>query len=475
MMEDRQLLRRYSEDASEAAFGELVARHVNLVYSVALREVGGDAYLAQDVAQLVFVDLARKARSLRRDVVLPGWLHHATRYAARQTLRTQRRRQAREQQAIAMNAINSDSDTAWEQIGPALDEALDRLNRTDRDALVLRYFSQCSLADVGAALGSSEDTARKRVSRALAKLRLLLGRRRVTTSITTLSGVLGVNAVQAAPVGLAATLSSAALAGTASAGATALTFFKLMTMTKLKTGLVTAVVVAVVATPLVLQHQSAARVRDENNLLRLQLAQAAQPSAIATPAGADQSLTDEQHRELLRLRGEVGQLRKQTNELDKLRSENRQLRASAAKPQNAPTTDAPALDFPRDAWSFVGYAEPASAFQSMIWSISNGQVPAALGSFTPEQRTNIIKKHAAENKSEEHISAEMMRDLQHTKRFRVLEQQTIGGDEIHLRVMVEGEKTPETVIDRSARMKKIDGEWKFDGWVKKSRPEVAGQ
>lgn len=466
MVDDRQLLSGYIEDGSEAAFRELVARHVNLVYSVAVREVRGDEHLAKDVTQLVFVDLARKARSLRRDMVLAGWLHRATRYAARQILRAQRRRQAREEQAIAMNDTHSDSQAHWEQIGPELDQALDRLNRADRDALVLRYFSQRSFADIGAALGSNEDTARKRVTRALAKLRLLLERTGVTTSVSTLSALLAAHAVQAAPVGLTATLASTSLAASASAGGMTLTFLKLMSMTKLKTGVVSAVVIAGVATPLVLQYQSAARLRDENTALRSQLQSVATPlTATASPASADPSLDNEQYRELLRLRGEVGQLRKQANELDNLRNENRKLRASAASTPS-PAADGPILDFPREAWSFVGYAEPAAAFQSMIWSLSNGRVPTALGSFTPEQRTRMMAKQNGENKSEEFIAAEMVRDMQYTQRFRVLEQQAVGDDEVQLRVLVNGEKTPETVIDRRARMKRIDGEWKFDGWVR---------
>ncbi len=467
MVDDRQLLSGYIEDASEAAFRELVARHVNLVYSVALREVGGDEHLAKDVAQIVFVDLARKARSLGRDVVLAGWLHRATRYAARQTLRAQRRRQAREEQAIAMNDTPSDSDAHWEQIGPELDQALDCLNRSDRDALVLRYFSQHSFADIGAALGSSEDTARKRVTRALAKLRLLLERRGVTTSVATLSALLTAHAVQAAPVGLTATLASTSLAASASAGGITLTALKLMTMTKLKTGLASVVVIAAVSTPLVLQYQSAARLREENNALRSQLQTSAAPLAgTATPGTSEQPVNDEQYRELLRLRGEVSQLRRQSNELDNLRNENRKLRASAATPRNTAAADATTMDFPREAWSFVGYAEPTAAFQSMIWSLSNGRVPTALGSFTPDQRARMIAKQNGDNKSEEVIAAEMVKDMQHTQRYRVLEQQAIGDDEVHLRVLVNGEKTPETVIDRRARMRKVDGEWKFDGWVR---------
>src|ERR1017187_1019915 len=220
MLDDQQLLRRYAADHSEAAFGELVARHVNLVYSAALRQTNGDAQLAQDVAQMVFADLAHKARSLSANVVLAGWLHRATRYAANQIRRTEHRRRVREREAVMMNAIQSESPPDWEQIRPMLDEALDRLSRDDRDAMLLRYFEQRSLAEVGAALGSNEDAARKRVSRALEKLREFFGKRGVTTTATALTTVISANGVQIAPAGLAAALTSASLAGAATGAGT---------------------------------------------------------------------------------------------------------------------------------------------------------------------------------------------------------------------------------------------------------------
>ncbi len=171
MPDDQQLLKRYAADGSEAAFSDLVARHVNLVYSVALRRTGGDVELAKDVAQLVFRDLARKARRLPEAVLLAGWLHRATRFAAAQAVRAERRRHAHEQEAAVMNALRSESTPDWEHIRPLLDEALDRLGRRDRDALLLRFFEQRSLADIGTTLGLSEEAARKRVSRALEKVR----------------------------------------------------------------------------------------------------------------------------------------------------------------------------------------------------------------------------------------------------------------------------------------------------------------
>jgi RNA polymerase sigma factor (sigma-70 family) len=238
------------------------------VYSAALRRTGGDAHLAQDVAQLVFADLARKARSLPPGVVLAGWLHRASRFAAAQLIRTERRRQLREQEAVRMNVSEPAPD--WEQIRPLLDAALDELGAADRDALVLRFMEQRSLAEVGAALGANEDAARKRVQRALEKMRVRLVRQGVPTTAASLSAAIAVNAVQAAPAGLAATLASASLATTASGTAGAFTWLKYMIMTKLKFAIVSAVIVAGITLPLVIQHQARTRLREQAEAMRQQ-------------------------------------------------------------------------------------------------------------------------------------------------------------------------------------------------------------
>jgi len=268
MMDDRQLLRRYTDENSEAAFGELVARHVNLVYSAALRRTGGDTHLAQDVAQLVFTDLARKARSLPPGVVLAGWLHRASRFAAAQLIRTERRRQLREQEAFRMNPLEPTPD--WEQIRPLLDAAMDKLTAADRDALVLRFMEQRSLAEVGAALGANEDAARKRVQRALEKMRVRLVRQGVSATAASLSAAIAVNAVQSAPAGLAVTLASASLATAASGTAGVLTWLKYMIMTKLKFAIISAVIVAGITLPLVIQHQARTRLRERAEAMRQQ-------------------------------------------------------------------------------------------------------------------------------------------------------------------------------------------------------------
>ena len=317
MSDDRQLLRQFAADRSETAFGELVTRHVTLVYSAALRQTGGDTHRAQDIAQLVFADLARKAPALSENVVLAGWLHRATIFASRQILRGERRRRAREQEAVTMNAIQSETENDnWQQIRPLLDEALERLNKTDRDALLLRFFEQQSLAQVGAILGGSEDAARKRVNRALEKLRAILTRNGVTTTAAALSTVISANAIQVAPAGLAATLTNASLA-VAGTGTT-FTVLKIMTMTKLKLG-ISALVIAGATTALVVQHQTQTKLREENESLRQQIAQLETDnenfSNRLAAIGDSQKLTDEQFKELLKLRGEVTLLRRDKNVL----------------------------------------------------------------------------------------------------------------------------------------------------------------
>src|SRR5579864_1648412 len=128
MTDDGQLLQRYAQERSESAFGKLVSRHIDLVYSAALRVVGGDSHLAQDVTQRVFIDLARKARNLPCDVVLAGWLYRHTCYTAANAVRAERRRKTREQTAMEMRALDDSTDSPWELIVLNLDEGLNQLS-----------------------------------------------------------------------------------------------------------------------------------------------------------------------------------------------------------------------------------------------------------------------------------------------------------------------------------------------------------
>src|SRR5207245_5159356 len=240
-----QLLRDYTGRRSEAAFAELVRRYIDFVYSAALRMVR-DAQHAEDVTQSVFVALAQNARQLTGHAVLSGWLHRTTQNLAANAVRADVRRRAREQEAAAMNELlSAEPETVWEQIAPQLDEALGELGEGDRDALLLRYFERKSAREIAQTLGTSEDAAQKRVSRAVERLREFFAKRGITVGASGLVVVITANGVQAAPVGLAATISSAALVGVATAGG-ALTILKLMTATKLKLSVASAVIIAVV-------------------------------------------------------------------------------------------------------------------------------------------------------------------------------------------------------------------------------------
>jgi RNA polymerase sigma factor (sigma-70 family) len=267
---DQQLLRDYAEHRSEAAFAELVRRHVDLVYSAAVRMVC-DSHLAQDVTQRVFVALARQAGQLSDRAVLSGWLHRTARNIAAETVRAEVRRRTREQEAAAMNdLLAAEPDALWEHVAPHLDTALDELPEPDRDAVLLRYFERQSAREMAQTLGVSEDAAQRRVSRAVERLRALFAKRGLSVGAGGLVVVISAHAVQAAPAGLAAVISAAALAATAGGAGATVGLLKVMTMTKLQAAVIGAVLVGVLVTPLVVQQQ--AKLRRENDSLRGQLA-----------------------------------------------------------------------------------------------------------------------------------------------------------------------------------------------------------
>jgi len=212
MTESQELLADYIRTGSEAAFRELVSRYIDLVHSTAFRIVEGDTHRAEDVAQVVFLDLARMASKFSKGIMLGGWLHRHTCFVAANTMRGERRRQSREKEAVEMNAVQSNSREDFEVVAPVLDEAINELAEADRAAILLRFFEQLDFRSVGRAIGSNEDAARMRVTRALEKLQKLLKDRGVAASAAALSGVLSANAVQTAPAGLAIAISSSAAA-----------------------------------------------------------------------------------------------------------------------------------------------------------------------------------------------------------------------------------------------------------------------
>jgi RNA polymerase sigma factor (sigma-70 family) len=259
--EDADLLRHYAT-GSEAAFRELVRRHLGMVHGTARRILAMAPHLADDVTQTVFTDLAKKSPSLPAGVVLGGWLHRHTCYLALNAARAEHRRRTRERTAMEINALNENPgpDAPWAQLAPVLDAALNQLEPADRDALVLRYLEQRDLRSVGRALGSSEDAAQKRVSRALEKLRGLLVRSGMTVGSAAALGT----TLEASPAAIvtpewATTISDLALSGAAAVSILTLILTSLKTMitSKLVQGLA-AVVALVGITIAILTHRAPA-------------------------------------------------------------------------------------------------------------------------------------------------------------------------------------------------------------------------
>ncbi len=343
MNDDAELLRRYCEEGANDAFSELVERHVNLVYSAALRRLNGDAHLAADATQFVFTDLARKAGSLRQHRVLAGWLFTSTRYATAKLVRGERRRQAREAEAHLMEQLqqNTSTEIDWPRVRPVLDDVIAELNESDREAILLRFFEGRNYASVGARLNLNDNTARMRVERALEKMRQLLERRGVKSTATALGVALADQAVMAAPAGLAASVAGAAIAtGTGfGGGAFAAT---LMGAGKISVGVAVAVVGAA---GIALQQRELVRLQAELDTLhhnRPSLAQLRSEHAQLVTAARDVAALRQDESEVLRLRDEAATV-KALHAAAAARSVAEQSRAAMA-PLAGPVFDISELD-----------------------------------------------------------------------------------------------------------------------------------
>ena len=363
MTPDSELLADFARTNSEAAFAELVRRHVNLVYSAALRQVNGDAHLAQDVAQSVFTDLARKADSLSRRASLTGWLYTSAHFAAAKIVRGENRRRDREEKFMREpNATAPEAD--WEKLRPTLDDAMHELKEADRDAILLRYFENQPFIQVGAKLGLNENAARMRVERALEKLREIFLRRGVATT-SALASAISANAVQLAPAHLAAALTAASLAAT---GTGTFTLMKILTMTKLKLAF-SALVVTGAATAFVLQQQAQEKLRGDNAALQQQIAQLQTDNQSLSnqlaEIGDAKKLSDDQFNELLKLRGEIGLLRDKTKVLEQ---ENQSLQAQFADASKSTVASDTNVEIHIKSWFFSVPKEMLAGAQNALGS-----------------------------------------------------------------------------------------------------------
>ena len=315
MIADAELLRRFAKSRADDVFTELVRRYLNLVYSAVLRQVGGDHHLAEEVTQSVFTDLARKADSLLERPVLSGWLYTSAYYAAAKVVRGEHRRRAREQAAQLMQQTNTTLGTElqWERLRPVLDAVMHELPERDREAILQRYFEGKPFQQIGAKFGLTENAARMRVERALEKLRTRLATHGVASTNSALATVLGTQTVSVAPAALLATVVGASWAAAATSGGTAAVGSGMATA-NLKVAISLACVLGAVVA-LFLQHQKLNQLGVENAALHsMRPTSGGSPPELSPLSPADIEELERlrrEHLELLRLRGEVGRLRRE--------------------------------------------------------------------------------------------------------------------------------------------------------------------
>lgn len=318
---DLELLVSYARHRAEDAFAEIVRRHLDLVHSAALRQVRSPQ-LAEEVAQSTFLKLAQHARQLAPGTIVSAWLYQVTRRTAIDVVRHEASRQLREQIATEMNAMNATA-ADWTHIKPLLDEAMHALDETDRAAVLLRYFENKSLREVGQTLGASENAAQKRLTRAVERLREFFAKRGVSVGASGLVVVISANAVQAAPVGLAVTISTAAaLSETAIVTTASTSATKVIAMTTTQKALIATTLTAVLGVG-IYETRQASIARGKVQTLRQHEAQ------ITTELDRMTSERDDAMRQLAASRSDNERFRAATGELLKLRGEVARLKTEA--------------------------------------------------------------------------------------------------------------------------------------------------
>jgi RNA polymerase sigma factor (sigma-70 family) len=411
MISDLDLLRQFTRTNSQDAFTEIVRRHVNLVYSAALRQVRSPQ-LAEEIAQSVFADLARNVGKLSGTGFQPvnaltPWLYAVTRRTAIDAIRKESRRQLREQIAVEMNDMNATAND-WPQIEPLLDDAMAALDETDRAAILLRYFENKNLREVGESLKISDDAAQKRVSRAVEKLREFFSKQKITVGVSGLAVLISANAAQAAPAGLTSAISTAVLAGTA-ATSTATITTKIIIMTTLQKTLVATSCIALAGTGIYGVFHLA-------------------KNHAGTPTVA-----------------------------------------------NSESSNSTGDYVSREHFAFAGYATPESTIKSLLWIQSKGDFKATLESASPRFRAVLEQAVKAAPNGEGTIVNAIVAESKNYLGYRITDMKNISDDKIVVSVLVDdarlkqigpGDKDYYALMAKSQKqwqLIRINSEWKYDG------------
>lgn len=358
---DSELIQQFARDRSEKVFATLVSRHVDLVYSAALRQVRSPQ-LAEDVAQTVFIDLARNADKLAPDTILTGWLYRVTRRAAIDVVRSESRRQLREQIAMELAAMNS-PDPHWKEIEPLLDEAMDTLDEADRTSILLRYFENKTLREVGQTLGTSDDAVQKRVSRAVEKLRDHFSKKGIAIGSGGIAALLSANAVQSAPIALSATISSALIGATIKTTGT-IAAAKISIMTTAQKSLVALLLVAASGFGIYEAREASTLRTKVQSLEQKQF----------TPESQIQQLTrerDQAKKQLADSQNEIERLKRNVAELVRLRDEVGRLRTDLA---NVKSSSEANLNNPMQA-AMKSWVERAKTLQAQVKEVPEVCIP----------------------------------------------------------------------------------------------------
>jgi hypothetical protein len=212
-------------------------------------------------------------------------------------------------------------------------------------------------------------------------------------------------------------------------------------------------------------HLEIAALRAQAQTFQEQAASAAKASTAEAAQAQVQSET--QTRELMKLRGEVSQLRiGGVQELQQLRAENAALKHEAARGGVVRTTtgldqirNAEQGQFPRESWNFAGYKSPENALVSAIWSMREGDPKTYFNSLTPEEQARLAKQW--ENRPENEIAAKHQSDVSKITSMQILDRQPVSEDEMTMSVYIGGVDRTEKV-----RMQRVDGEWKFGGYIR---------